>query len=157
MPDFKIQRGTTTISGGQSVSPTLVAGTDYDAPSALTSAFIRIVSAGNCSCGYESSFGRPEDSIARVTNASNMMTSFTFDRQTGDVDPLTVFWELIEYTGAPGGPNEFVVRDHGIATMLGSALTASLPAITSIVDDNDVVPFITGLVDLTSLLSEIMV
>jgi len=51
-------------------------------------------------------------------------------------------WESLEYGGPDGGPNEFIVRGRYRLTLTGATITQAVPGV---VNDNDVIPHITGL------------
>lgn len=139
--DFFIQRGVTTVSG---TSATINAGTQYIAPSASTTAFIRIVGTNNVGAGSPTNTGNADDVTVYVSNPSNIRNSITFTRPATAVDTTRVNWEIIEYVGAPGGDNEIVVRQQQVATYVTGNTTVNSPTVASVVDDSDIVVFITG-------------
>lgn len=141
--DFEIQRGTVTITG---TSATLTAGVDYVAPSASTSAFIRITNIGMTGAGHNTGVTTAQTSAnttAYIVNPSDIMTSVTIAR-TGATDNTRVSWEIVEFIGAPGSDNEMVVRSQSRVTYGTTALFATGTPAVGIVDDADVVVFITG-------------
>ncbi|MCB9810205.1 hypothetical protein H6781_01235 [Candidatus Nomurabacteria bacterium] len=142
--DFKIQRGTTTVSGTSGV--TLTAGVDYVAPSASTSAFVRITNAHHTGAGKDTLGGNQnsDDYTVYILNPGNIETSFTLMRDTDSINNSYVAWEIIEYVGPVGGDNEIIVRDQSVVSYSNSQLVATGTAVSGVVDDNDVVVFITG-------------
>jgi hypothetical protein len=143
--DFEIQRGTVTIAAA-ATSTLLVAGVDYVAPSASTSAFIRITNTGMTGAGHNTGVTTAQNSsnaTAYIVNPSNIMTSVRIAR-TGVTDNTRVSWEIVEFIGAPGSDNEMIVRNQSIVTYGTTATVATGTAVTGIVDDADVVVFITG-------------
>lgn len=141
--DFEIQRNFVTITG---TSTTIVAGTHYTAPSASTSAFIRITNVGMTGAGHDTGAVGAQnaaDVTAYIVNPSNIMNSITFAR-TGTTNNTRVYWEIIEFIGAPGSDNEMIVRSQTTVTYGATATTATGTAATSVTDDADVVVFITG-------------
>lgn len=141
--DFKIQRGTTIVTG---TGVTLVAGTNYVAPAASTSAFVRITNSHYTGAGKNTLGGNQNsrDYVAYISNPSNIQTNFTISRETGAINNTYVDWEIIEYIGPPGGDNEIIVRSQDVVTYGIAVNTNTGPAVPSVVDDADVVVFITG-------------
>ncbi|MFZ2253486.1 MAG: hypothetical protein WAW13_04975 [Minisyncoccia bacterium] len=143
--DFEIQRGTVTIAAA-ATSTLLVAGVDYVAPSASTSAFIRITNTGMTGAGHNTGVTTAQTSAnatAYIVDPSNIMTGVRIAR-TGVTDNTRVSWEIIEFIGAPGSDNEMIVRNQSRVTYGTTALVATGTAVSGIVDDADVVVFITG-------------
>jgi len=140
--DFKIQRGTSTISGG---GLTLVAGSDYDAPSSSSTAFVRITNSHHSGAG--SNIGgsqNTDDYTAYIENPANLTTSFTISRDMDSINNTFVAWELVEYVGPIGGDNEIVVREQGLISLSGSEVSKTSPSVLGVSDNNDVVVFVTG-------------
>lgn len=141
--DFKIQRDETVVSGS---SITLVAGIDYVAPSASTSAFVRITNSHHTGAGVDSGGGNQNSNgfTAYIVDPWNIETSFTIGRPKGASANTYVAWEIIEYIGPAGGDNEMIVRSqstllYGIADNVSTS-----SAISGVTDDSDIVVFITG-------------
>lgn len=141
--DFEIQRGTVTIAG---TSATITAGVDYTAPSASTSAFIRITNSHHTGAGDNSLGGtqNADDVTAYILNPSDIMTSVTFQRPSTAISNTRVSWEIVEFIGAPGSDNEMIVRGQGTVDYTTTSLTATTSVVSNIIDDADVVAFITG-------------
>jgi len=140
--DFKIQRGSTLIAAGDT-NATITAGTDYDAPTG--EAFIRIVSTRLSGGGYTGGGGTqpPDHHMVTINNPENIGTSITFERSASDPTWNTYFeWEIIEYVGSAGDVNEIKVRNASTITVGGASATTGM--ISGIVDDSDIVVFITG-------------
>jgi hypothetical protein len=143
--DFEIQRNTATIPAG-ATSTTLIAGTHYTAPSASTSAFIRITNLGMTGAGHNTGATAAQlatNTTAYIVNPSNIMNSVTIGR-TGISSSTRVSWEIVEYIGTPGGDNEMIVRSQGIVVYGTTALVATGTTVSTVSDDTDVVVFITG-------------
>jgi hypothetical protein len=143
--DFEIQRGTITIATS-STSTTLVAGVDYIAPAASTSAFIRITNVGLTGAGHNTGNVTAQNATNTTTyivNPSNIMTSVTIAR-TGVTNNTRVSWEIVEYIGLPGGDNEMTVRSQTFLTYAIGSTSATGTSVSGVVDDADVVVFITG-------------
>ena len=141
--DFVVQRGVAVITG---TSTTLVAGVDYNAPSASTSAFIRITNTHHTGAGPDTGSGDANaiDATAYVVDPGNVETSVTIARP-GSVNANTrVAWELVEYQGMLGGENEMIVREQRALTYDPASTTAAGPAVSNILADDDIVVFITG-------------
>jgi hypothetical protein len=142
--DFEIQRGTSIFSA---VSLTLTAGVNYTAPSASTSAFVRLTNTNHTGAGDASAGGTQasDDVTAYISNASNIMSSFTIQRPAGALATTTqVSWEIVEFIGEPGSDNEMIVRQQTAVTYTTTSQTATGTAVTGVVDDADIVVFITG-------------
>lgn len=140
--DFKIQRGTTSVSG---TSQTLTAGVDYDAPASSTNAFVRITNPHHNGAGNNTGANQnPDDVTVYITGATDLTSSFTFTRDTDSINETYVAWEIIEFIGDPGTDNEFVVRDVGTLTQGATVASSTGSAVSDITDDADVMVFITG-------------
>lgn len=141
--DFKVQRGTATIS---TTSQTFVAGVDYTAPSATTTAFVRITDTHNTAPGRTTAGGGAQnaDDITAYISASNLTTSFTISRPPAAISNTRVNWEIVEFIGDPGTDNEIKVRGVGSVNMASPALVATGTAISGVSDSNDIVVFVTG-------------
>ena len=142
--DFEIQRGTVNFSA---TSVTLTAGVDYVAPSASTSAFVRITNTHYTGAGDSSAGGtqNADDVTAYILNPSNITTSFTIQRPATALATTTrVSWEIVEFIGATGSDNEISIRGQGTIAYTTTALTATTSALSGVVDDADIVVFITG-------------
>ncbi len=144
MADFKVIRGSTTISSGNT-ERVLTEGSDYTLESGVTSAdcFARIVASSN-SGGGDTSGGigqTPDDIMAYIKNDADITTSLTFVRYNTNGD-TRVKWEIVQYIGSAGGANEFIVRLT--ETKSGNTDDFTSTTITTIGTKADCVPFITG-------------
>lgn len=142
--DFKIQRGTVTITG---TSTTITSGIDYDAPSALNHAFVRITNTQHTGAGSDTGGEQsPDDVTVYISNPENLLTSIDLVR-FGTTQNTRVSWEIIEFVGITGSDNEMKVHDQDALIYPGTDLTMSGPMIAGIADDSDVVVFITGAIN----------
>ncbi len=145
--DFFVQRGTTIITG---TTTTLVAGSNYIAPSATSSAFVRITNSKSTGAGHDidddDNTRSPDGWSAYIEDQSDVTTSFTLSRPSNVAATVNtrVSWELIEFTGLPGTDNEMIVRDVGTVTYGATSLNATGTSVATVADDADVVVFITG-------------
>ncbi|MCA9354020.1 MAG: hypothetical protein KC877_00695 [Candidatus Kaiserbacteria bacterium] len=141
--DFYIQRGVTFVSG---TSTTLVAGTDYIAPSAADAAFIRITNTQLTGAGRSAGNAtqNADDVTAYIENPDNILNNIVIARPTGASDDTRVAWEIIEYIGIAGGDNEMIVRDHGVVSLGTTDLTATGATVSGVSNDSDIVVFVTG-------------
>jgi hypothetical protein len=141
--DFFIQRGTETISG---TSTTLTAGVDYEAPSATSSAFVRITNAHLTGAGNDagSNNQNADDVTAYISDQSDVTSSFIISRPSSATSNTRVSWEIVEFIGLPGTDNEMIVRGVGEVSLTSTEFTDSGAVITDVSDDSDVVVFITG-------------
>lgn len=141
--DFKIQRGSTQVSG---TGTTVVAGVDYTAPATTSKAFVMITNTMQTGAGDDSLGGaqNTDDVTAYISNPGNLLTNFIISRPAAAISNTRVDWEIIEFIGATGTDNEIVVRDVGILNFSTSALAATGTAVSGIINDSDVVVFISG-------------
>lgn len=141
--DFFIQRDTETISG---TSITLTAGVDYIAPSATTTAFVRITDSHMT--GAANNLGtdgqNADDVTAYISDQSDITSSFTISRPSSATSNTRVDWEIVEFIGLPGTDNEIVVRGVGEVAFATSEFIDTGAVISDVVDDDDVAVFITG-------------
>jgi len=145
MADFAIQRGTATITvSGSSV--TITAGVDYTAPASASAGFLRIVGVLGSSAGMEGGDSMAADrNCTVISNPSNITTSITFTRNDPTTGPLDISWEIIEYTGAISGANEFIVRHEELLTTASTTSTSvDSSSISGVSTAADVVIFNTG-------------
>lgn len=141
--DFFVQRGEEIVSG---TGVTLVAGTDYDFIAATSSAFVRITNSQLSGAGDSggTSPQNTDDVTAYISDQGDITTSFTIGRPAAAAAETRVFWEIIEFVGEPGTDNEMIVRGVGELPIAATNLTGSGATTGGVVDDTDVVVFITG-------------
>lgn len=142
--DYFVQRGESTLTG---TGLTLTAGVNYIAPSASTTAFVRITNmyhtgAGNSTAGNTQN---TDDVTAYINNPGNIATSFTISRPSTAINNTRVTWEIVEFVGDAGTDNEMIVRDQQAIQLGSSAAVATGTAVSSVSDDADVVVYITGI------------
>lgn len=141
--DFKVQRGSTTVT---STSTTITAGVHYEAPASSTRAFIRITNTHNTGAGRDASGGNQnaDDVSVYIENPSNLLTSVRFTRPPAAINNTRVDWEIVEYIGDAGGDNEIIVRRQAEVRYGTADVATSTAAINGVIDDADIVVFITG-------------
>lgn len=140
--DFKIQRGSTQVSG---TSVTLTAGTDYVAPASSTRAFVRITNLNSTGAGHTVSGAQNvDDTTVYISNPGNIATSFTLTRPSTAINTTRVDWEIVEFIGQPDTDNEMHVRSVGTVSYTTTSIVATGTAVSNITDDADVVVFVTG-------------
>jgi hypothetical protein len=148
--DFKIQRGTVIIPSG-SDSASIYSGVDYD-PVNSASAFVKVTSVGPWGSGNGALYTGLSYLSAGITNISNISASLQFRRAKSfdNITPQSAYstasWQIIEYVGPEGGPNEFKVRhlqdifwDRDSAP---SSFEYSSSVVSGVVNDDDVVVFL---------------
>lgn len=141
--DFKIQRGSTQVSG---TSATLTAGVHYTAPASSTRAFVRITNAHHTGAGHTVSGAQnADDTTAYISNPGNIATSFTITRPTAAINTTRVDWEIVEFIGQPDTDNEIIVHSVGTVDYNTTATIATGTPVSAVADDADVVVFITGI------------
>lgn len=141
--DFFVQRGVANIANASS-TVTILAGVDYTAPAATSSAFIRITSTQHTGAGHNVGGGTqvPSNVTVRITNPENIQTGITFAR-IGTTNVTQFNWEIVEYVGPSGGDNEFVVR-MASSTAFSTTAIGATTTVAGVVDDADVAVFVTG-------------
>jgi hypothetical protein len=141
--DFKIQRGSTQVSG---TATTLIAGTNYTAPASTSRAFVRITNAHQTGAGH-TVFGaqNADDTTVYISNPGNLATSFTLSRPAAAINTTRVDWEIVEFIGQPDTDNEIIVHSVGTVNYTTATVVATGTAVTGITDDADVVVFVTGI------------
>ncbi len=142
--DYKVQRGTSNITG---TGLTLTAGVDYTAPSASSSAFVRITNTQITGAG-KNTLGAAQnarDVTAHISNPTNLLTSFTISRPTGAINNTQVYWEIVEFIADPGTDNEMIVRGGGTVSFASASTSATGTVASGVVTNSDVVVFITGI------------
>ena len=141
--DFKIQRGIVTATSTQVI---IRAGTDYEAPSSASTAFIRVNNTQLTGAGPDTgnSNNNADDVTVYITNPGNIVNDIVFERAPFPGGNTRISWEIVEYTGVAGGENEIIVRDANVVTYVGANSTVSGPTVGTVVDDTAVVPFITS-------------
>jgi len=142
--DFYIQRGVSDIVSG-TTTVTIRAGTEYVAPKASTTAFIRITNAAHTGAGATSGGGTQNANrvTASILNPSNIEDGVSFVR-SNTTGSTRIYWEIVEYIGPEGGDNEIQVRAQERVTYTTAGTTVTSPTIPNVSDDSDIVVFITG-------------
>jgi hypothetical protein len=141
--DFKVQRGSATVSG---TSTTLVAGTDYIAPASTSSAFVRITNSHYTGAGHNTgnnSAQNVRDVTARIM-VNDIRSDFSVVRALAAGSNTRVDWEIIEFIGPPNTDNEIIVRSVQSLNFTSTAVRATGTPVTTVQDDSKVVVFITG-------------
>lgn len=133
--DIKIQRGTAVVSADGETA------TLPEAVASLANAFL--VMTNNRMTGAGASNANVEGDDLSVQGRLTGVSTITWDRPaTTPGTATTVYWEVWEYVGAPGGDNEFLVRSRDELTENSGADTATLTVTPTSIDR--CIPFITG-------------
>ncbi|MCT4629080.1 choice-of-anchor D domain-containing protein [Winogradskyella sp.] len=138
--DFKVQHIQDDIgnSGGTNTS--------FSSVSALNNAFVLANNNRKVSAGTNSSNSHLEAddlSGARVLTGTNTLSYY---RQSGSSGFNMRFNSSIwEYIGSPGGNNEMIVRGRYVINLNGGSNSVT-HALSGIVNANDCIPFITGII-----------
>lgn len=141
--DFFVQRGELVITG---TTTTLVAGLDYTAPAATSSAFVRLTNNNYTGSGNDVGVTnqQADDVTAYIEDQSDITSSFTISRPPAASSNTRVAWEIIEFIGLAGTDNEMKVRDVGEVYVAFNSFFATSSPITSVLNDDNVAVFITG-------------
>ena len=142
--DFHVQRGTTTITSGNTTA-IITAGEDYFPPQSVARAFIRITNTSSTGAGRDTDDDADQvasEVTAYVASPGSLLSSVSFSR-AGSGNNTRITWEIVEYTGPSGGVNEFIVRNQGSVSYAGAGTTVS-QVVNGVVTDADLVPWITG-------------
>ena len=142
--DFTIQRGS-LIMGSASLTGILTEGVDFN--QCTGSCFIKQVSSRNNAVGSTSGGGNQnvDDYTTYISDDTGLTAgsgTITFTRR-GSATNNRISWEIWEYSGTIGDPNEMDVIDTGTCSFGTSSLTCD-GAIIAPTDDADVVVFLTG-------------
>ncbi|HEX9804552.1 MAG TPA: DUF2341 domain-containing protein, partial [Candidatus Dojkabacteria bacterium] len=141
-PEFRVQRGTLTDFGASEDIQTV---TLANPVGSLSSAFVRITNTMNISGGPPSSTSDQEADDMGVTALLTDTSTITFTRLSSGVNKdQRVEWEVIEYTGEPGGDNEFIVRSHTSAQIVSATSSSVNISGLGISNIDRVVPFQSG-------------
>lgn len=142
--DFKVQRGTFSINP---TSDVITEGVDFNA--CTGDCFIRLSNArlsggGETTTGGNQNHNRWSVYISDDSGLTTPGGTITMQRHVANVDSRAA-WEIWEYIGEAGEPNEMVVLDTGVCTYAGASLTCDGASPGAATNDADVVVFITGL------------
>ncbi len=139
--EFKVQRNVSTIAAG-STTLTLNAPADFIAPASLNNAFVRITNSHNTGAGSAN------NQVARQVCANIRFngTAQIIIQRANNTNATRVCWEIVEYIGAPGGPNEFIARNQGLSTFAAAGLNKTEP-VTGAGSLPKLAAFVTGVND----------
>ncbi|MFA5386929.1 MAG: hypothetical protein WC322_00850 [Candidatus Paceibacterota bacterium] len=137
--DVKVQRNITDF--GASEDSLAV---NIDSVSATSSAFARltdvVMKSGGLSAGSTATKNNDDVGASILLTATNQIT--VYRESTGENADYRTAWEVWEYTGSPGGANEFIVRYQDHITMASGQQDQTVSGISNI---NNCVPFVTGI------------
>ncbi len=150
-PDFKVQRGTTVLTTAQT-STTIIEGTHFD--QCTGDCFIMFTDTRYWHGDTDGGNGEPEGTAVYVADVTGLTTelgtvTFTRDSTLGDGGSATdarVVWQIIEYVGNTGGPNEMQVLDQSSCATSGTTTTCT-GSVASTSNNADVVVVITGVMN----------
>ncbi len=139
--EVKVQRGVSTIAAG-ATTVTLSAPADFAAVASLNNSFVRITNSQHTGAGSTT------NQTARQVCAHIMFTApdTIVITRSNNTNATRVYWEIVEYVGAVGGPNEFIVRNQGLATFAPTGLNVNV-AITGAVTQAKLAVYVTGVLD----------
>jgi len=141
--DIKVQRGLTVVAAGSN-NVILNAPADFTAVSNLNKAFVIITTSQNTGAGNDTGGGQQNADDATCTIRFNAVNQITISR-IGAVGNTRVYWEIIEYVGAGGGDNEFIVRDQDIHTFAAAGINETLNFPAGAANTDNLVGFVTGM------------
>jgi len=141
--DFNIQRGVFDF-GATEDADTVTLGTPVKSIGDGSNVFVRLTNVQHAGAGRTTgdTGNRQNDEIGVLAQLTATDT-ITFSRKaTASNNDQRVAWELWEYIGPPGGPNEFIVRlDTQITTRGPSPVDTE---VLNVVNRNNLVPFVTS-------------
>jgi len=137
VPDFKVQRGSTTLTNSQSSNTGTITAVGSTTKAFTLSSSSRWVGG---SAPYAISSNLTNHQYVSSLELANT-TTVTVRRGLGQSPTETLYheWEVLEYTGSAGGANEFIVRQQDTLSFASGATTALGAEITGIVNVNDCV------------------
>lgn len=138
---IRVQYVTGTVPVGVT-QHTLTAPTHFQALGSLSSAFI-LPAATMPTVGLGAVAGATQMRIWALNCDINSTTTILLNRANSSNPTEFAFW-IIEYIGAPGGPNEFIMRAKRIFAFAPGSTTANSNSIADITNAARCVPFITG-------------
>lgn len=119
-------------------STTLSAPTDFDAVGSLDNAFIMMAS--NTRAGVPTSTGNTEGNDFGVNVRFTATDGIAIDREASALAADIRFY-IVEYTGASGGDNEFLVRHRATLTPTAGTTPDTLTLSTTPTNVDDCIPF----------------
>jgi len=140
-PEFRTQLVKLTIPAGEST----VAAKAPEAFQSVDPAHTIVLIAGitGHAMGWTQQVRQNPDDISALVDLPDGST-LTAERVSSIDKPDTVWVLLIEYIGAPGGPNEFIVRDRRTYQWKSKVTKVSYGPVASVGDPTKVVVFNTG-------------
>lgn len=134
--------------GGDAIQA--VAGRDYAAPDAANRAFVRPLGSDVGRCGirnYRANTNvEPSRAQVVIEDQSDLTTGFSFGTYFAGFNVRgRMMFELVEYVGEAGGPNEFIVRGDDMVNMT-SGTTEDTATISGVADANDLWLLDTGFI-----------
>lgn len=130
---IQFQRNRVSVGNGSTQAITAV--------SSLDNAFCILNNNRMQSGGPSSTTGNQSASDMALGVEMTAVDELTF-RSAGTIGSVEANYEVWEYTGAVGGPHEFIVRDRIVAVLDGTTNTFS---VNNVVDRNRCVCFVTGI------------
>lgn len=141
--DFETVSVAAVITAGNT-SITLTEGVDYTLPSGPTDGWFAMLSSNHATgMGNIASGGTQNANDVTAWISSQTASSIIITRE-GTTGSSRVDFQIIAYIGAVSGNNEIIVREVGVVAVPQFSTSGVTSAITSIVNDADVVPFRTG-------------
>jgi len=140
VPDFNIQRG--FLDFGLNEDSTTVTITPVRSFGDGGFAFVRLTNTQHASSGFDGNQKNMDDIGVHAQLTARDTITFT-QTGTGQNADYRAAWEVWEYVGPPGGPNEFIVRLNTIAstTNTNNPLDVLVP---NVINQKKLVPFITS-------------
>jgi trimeric autotransporter adhesin len=140
MAEFNVQRDQTDV-------PTAGTTASITAVSSLSSAFEMMSNNRRMSAGPSASTADQEIDDMSASVVLTDTSTLTYGRVTGSsTNTMRCAAEVVEYLGAPGGPNEFIVRGRFTAN-LNAGVSSTSVSLTGagVVDHLKCIPIITGI------------
>lgn len=128
----------TSWLGGAANSYTYTAPGQFAAVGALSRAFVRLGSTGRTAGGPYNATADVANNVFGLTARFTAADQIAINQELSQDTALGFGLEIWEYTGAAGGPNEFIVRAQGEAS-------GDVTGLAGIGDSTRCIPFLTGI------------
>jgi hypothetical protein len=138
--------GEITVKRQRSDIPNTGGTATITAVSDLANAFCLSGNNRKVSGGWDSAVGTMEADDLAGTARLTAVDTITYERPSGAAAATARFdTEILDYTGAAGGPSEFIVRGRYTSGIISAGVATATVAISGVVDPNRCIPIILGI------------